>query len=1637
MADNQEILPNDELRIPITGVPPVEGEYSIPGEGGGEVDYVLPQSDKDKGNEFSSKTQSAYSAAISADRGEEPVPVYQQLEGLPPDVLTQQTRDEYLRQLDAGIQSVIQSSLENQTPDEFTEGLDATASYYTEARDRAGSNTIPERALVEQVSRLYGPDADEVEKKIINQMYFRRRMGEILKNQGYDDWASNIAGLLLLSDESSDTGRTVTGSGLFDPDIVETWFSSAENWQKFVSAFSQMSAEEQVQDFEAILEVMKDTTDDNALKIAGQLSELIDPTGADNAQVWHTLDKMFLAGTVVGFARAASRTLRGANLIRTMEQLDNVDLAADTTRLAAQDSKAAAAAGVTRAEAAAKIVPFDNTVLLDGAPSRVAHAVVEKQDLLTEYTKINTDLANKFVTPQEAQAQAAAAADNLSKTPNIQDVKVTSVDETGFTLSYEVVSPGPDSAEVLKRWFDGSKVVDSKGQPLKVYHGTGADFDSFDTKGLGSHFTQDPAVANKFAADHPDGGRVVPVYLNIKNPLRISDHGGSHTDAKGVAEALIKEGVLPKDYIDDQFYIRLLGDAFGDDEKFVANNIEEISRIKAAIEAKGYDGIVYKNAGEGGGDSWIAFHPEQIRSAIGNLDFPPGAPVSRGSTFTKKFTIDDFTGEYVDEDMGILKATTRGIWGPNFLFQNNRKALVNEPERLFRESAHAALRFKEAQRQIFKGLSKASVQKVNAVLARGRDNERVYSYAELVGNDILTKQEFEAYALTRHLFDIAYRYENSMTRNKLLAKGIKEVDINGVKELLRPAEDVVSAKAMFRSHTGGKIVYIPEAVEGDMTYGKLTGALIDKYYNLGYTLARGDAGKYITSGGGKYSDFVLVKNGAVKDLPETVISFRPGYAPISYKNGTYFVKTAIRGIVGNEAKIVELKTHRYFDNLTDATTFAEELKVKGYKNGAGVQVAPKAEDVQIMHNRQMAQEAFEEDRVRIFGGLYNSARAGERIKFGLDGADPDLVDPLIAMTDYFDHVAKNYPMHLFRMQMEQTWMNTARARWGLPHTYKGTFKDAVKHISDGLSTTERAFAQKSHMQTMLQMNIPTTEERAIRTWTRDFAERLEVGPGLKGARKAAAKVLHKADSRDPVNAVLGAGFNLVLGMWNFSTMVVQGLGSTIAMTIHPLRAPLHMSSALALAAMDNFADPTVLNLARRRIGSKFKDVFPDEGYIADLHKSWSMSGLRETVMSGNPEYQALKKNLPYDRTLLKKALDTHTMFYGIGEGFNFRYAWGAAFDWWKMQKGNAARKVDQKAVDEIRARADTYLLHMNRVNKSTVQTGAWRIPTQFTTIFFRYAEALMGKELTVAEKTRMVVGQSILFGIAGVPFATTVANYAMEKTGTTPSEDQKDVIRSGLLQKFVQDYLGINVEIAGRASIMKGIYDEASQVIFGGASIGEVALGASGGIVGSRALDTVHRLYNLGRLDTSLPHPEDLPKDIHAAVVDAILDNANSWRSLTAAREVVVNKMFKDRRGGVIATVGDDEINFQTKVAMALGLRYDKLDKLYIASMASLDDKKRVQEKAGTIIKTIDAILSESKTGADTEKGRLVVNLVTSSILENETEEFRRKVREVVINKVIDPTTSEDRIRRQQLEQVIREGVLSDTMTPSFIGDIK
>ncbi len=98
-------------------------------------------------------------------------------------------------------------------------------------------------------------------------------------------------------------------------------------------------------------------------------------------------------------------------------------------------------------------------------------------------------------------------------------------------------APKLDSKE-FKEWFGDSKVVDEKGEPLVVYHGTQADFETFDLSkfgktdsgwfGKGFYFTPNKEQAELYARKNPDGssnllpkekGRIMPVYLSAKNPF--------------------------------------------------------------------------------------------------------------------------------------------------------------------------------------------------------------------------------------------------------------------------------------------------------------------------------------------------------------------------------------------------------------------------------------------------------------------------------------------------------------------------------------------------------------------------------------------------------------------------------------------------------------------------------------------------------------------------------------------------------------------------------------------------------------------------------------------------------------------------------------------------------------------------------------------------------------------------------------------------------------------------------------------------------------------------------------------------------------------------------------------------------------
>lgn len=134
------------------------------------------------------------------------------------------------------------------------------------------------------------------------------------------------------------------------------------------------------------------------------------------------------------------------------------------------------------------------------------------------------------------------------------------------------------NSKYFKKWFGDSKVVDESGKPLVVYHGTNADFDTFDKEkqnkgffGQGFYFSSD----NKFSEHY--GKNILPVYLKMLKPYI----NGNSKDLR---------------------------------------NSDFLNKLKA----DGYDGII-KNFSDGT-STYIVFNPEQIKSVNNQGTFAESNP---------------------------------------------------------------------------------------------------------------------------------------------------------------------------------------------------------------------------------------------------------------------------------------------------------------------------------------------------------------------------------------------------------------------------------------------------------------------------------------------------------------------------------------------------------------------------------------------------------------------------------------------------------------------------------------------------------------------------------------------------------------------------------------------------------------------------------------------------------------------------------------------------------------------------------------------------------------------------------------------------------------------------------------------------
>jgi hypothetical protein len=150
----------------------------------------------------------------------------------------------------------------------------------------------------------------------------------------------------------------------------------------------------------------------------------------------------------------------------------------------------------------------------------------------------------------------------------------------------------------FKNWFGSSKVIDDKGNPLAVYHGTKADFDTFDLNKAGSN--NDPGMWGTGFYFSPQirmskgyGNKFKRVYLSLQNPLIVGD---DHGDIPSELNTVLNIPWSPNFHLTK----------------------ETANAIRSNIISMGYDGVMQYSNGWKYPAQIVAFYPNQVKSAIGN-----------------------------------------------------------------------------------------------------------------------------------------------------------------------------------------------------------------------------------------------------------------------------------------------------------------------------------------------------------------------------------------------------------------------------------------------------------------------------------------------------------------------------------------------------------------------------------------------------------------------------------------------------------------------------------------------------------------------------------------------------------------------------------------------------------------------------------------------------------------------------------------------------------------------------------------------------------------------------------------------------------------------------------------------------------
>jgi hypothetical protein len=771
----------------------------------------------------------------------------------------------------------------------------------------------------------------------------------------------------------------------------------------------------------------------------------------------------------------------------------------------------------------------------------------------------------------------------------------------------------------------------------------------------------------------------------------------------------------------------------------------------------------------------------------------------------------EWTGRFVTDDIGMYRGTVKD----NVLGSAKQQAFgttffdtVNAAIRLDNTSAAVGTQFrklfKEATKSLrstkgFRGLltRKQKLKDVEDVLLAGDDLGKVFTIKELrqgVNGVRLDDDAIGAYYKVRALMDGMWWIRNASILKGLRARGAKEIapggEAVGFGEVAQTA-----AQASQRMAGRRRTFFFNRGKEGDKV--NVSDLDFDLAYANGWRLVRLE--QDLLRNGERFKH-ILVHNEDLRELPMIVTQRHEGYVPRVNPKGLYFVQavqeSSVDGIAGTTTRAI-----RSFSTEKEALEYASKLEADRVINPEKVAKELKIGEgtkLKVVRDREAEALRVGDSGVGSVRGLVHSPRARNRVPHGPEGETefPRLA-ALESMELYLENTKNFVTRNEWRMGMIRKWEKTAQYELGRPVSFDNPGQALANE------QLQRLHERISHYAGLM--------DKSERAWEERMTNLYEFATSKFGKDSRISEFMLNHRLTDPGAVVRSVTFHSMLGAFNPIQWWVQAQGAAVAMSINitnPVRLQKVFRQMHGLAAVQHM---DVLKKApdwARKMGKA--TGYKDLEELSAMKQLWDKSGFYDSTLL-NADLASSARGFPTTQGGIKEFFQTGLMFFRAGELFNRRMAFLTAID----ELGGAAKVAKNDVLfKEALERANNLVLNLGRANRAQFQKGLLSVPTQFMQIQTKTAEAFLGNAgiLKPAERWKMLLGQVLLYGSAGLPlgqmglrFMTDMTNDQLDLNDPNRTPEELIAFANGGFTDLFFNLVNADVTGGERGSLINGL----------------------------------------------------------------------------------------------------------------------------------------------------------------------------------------------------------------------------------------